>query len=154
MKMTIEERFWAKVDKRGANDCWLWTGAKYKEGYGQFRISSRDGRGLAHRFAYTISIGEIPAGLHIDHLCRVRACVNPYHLEPVTQQENTLRGESPAAKNAKKTHCPKGHPYSGGNLLVNKNNERRCRKCISETNVKYRAKQKIKIQQGQTTPWE
>ncbi len=82
------ERFWAKVDRSG--ECWLWTGNVYRDGYGQFYVERRQVR--AHRWAYESEVGPIPEGLVLDHLCRVRLCVRPSHLEPVTNRENLLRG--------------------------------------------------------------
>lgn len=91
--MTREERFWAKVDRSG--DCWRWTGALARGGYGFAVVGSRDDPQRyrnAHRFAYELSVGPIPEGLELDHLCRNRRCVNPAHLEPVTHSENMRRG--------------------------------------------------------------
>lgn len=86
------ERFWEKVDRRGPADCWLWTATRTaKDGHGRFYPITGKGV-LAHRFAYELLVGPIPDGLVIDHLCRVRLCVNPAHLEPVTAEENTRRG--------------------------------------------------------------
>lgn len=126
-------RFWPKVDKTG--DCWEWTAGKTKAGYGKFRVGSQtDGtRRLAeaHRWAYEHSVGPIPEGLELDHLCRNRACVNPAHLEPVTRRVNCLRGEGAVADNARKTHCPKGHAYVGDNVLPHGKDgtARKCREC-------------------------
>jgi hypothetical protein len=90
------------------------------------------GLGYAHRVAYVLSVGPIPKGLTIDHLCRNRGCVNPTHLEAVTQRENTLRSPiALAALNAAKTHCPKGHPYSGANVEL-RGRSRGCRSCHQE----------------------
>jgi len=125
----LADRFWEKVDKSG--DCWLWTAACYPNGYGLFNIRNRS-TALAHRVAYELSVGPIPEGLVIDHLCRNVRCVNPAHLEPVTMRENLLRGEGPSARAAKATHCPKGHPYSGSNLYVKPNGHRECRACHRE----------------------
>ena len=118
------ERFWAKV--RITNECWLWLAARFPEGYGLLAIKSRPY--YAHRFAYELLVGPVPEGLHLDHLCRVRHCVNPQHLEPVTRRENILRGDSFSAANAKKTHCLRGHQLEGGNLHVY-NGARVCRRC-------------------------
>lgn len=112
--------------------CIVWLAGTNAVGYGQFRLSPADGcrRVYAHRWSYEHHIGPIPDGLHLDHLCRVRHCVNPDHLEPVTLAENVLRGESGPAKNARKTHCPQGHPYSGDNLYVRPNARQRvCLQC-------------------------
>ena len=89
---TLEERFWAKVRK--TRTCWLWTGAISDTGYGAFnRGSGRANRDYisSHRFAYELVVGPIAEGLHLDHLCQVKACCNPAHLEPVTPAENNRR---------------------------------------------------------------
>ena len=89
--------------------CWLWAGSTNSWGYGQVKFYGRQWQ--AHRFIYTLVKGEIPQGMDLDHLCRVRGCVNPDHLEPVSERENVLRGKTFAAANAAKTSCPRGHPY-------------------------------------------
>ena len=92
----LDDRFWSKVDKLGDRwACWLWTGATM-EGYGQFSYAGQSQ--LAHRLAYTELVGPIPGGMTLDHLCRTRACVNPLHLEPVTNRENILRGTTGAIR--------------------------------------------------------
>jgi hypothetical protein len=124
-KKSPEERFWINVKK--TESCWLWTAFVAKNGYGQF---SYDGKSIkAHRFAYELTVGKIPDGLQIDHRCRVRNCVNPNHLEAVTQRENILRGTAPTAVNARKTHCPSGHEYTEDNTLVKTTGARICRTC-------------------------
>ncbi len=96
------ERFWSKVEKTPT--CWLWNGAKNWQGYGCFDGNS------AQRYSISQSNGvPIPKGLTVDHLCRVRACVNPKHLEIVTLKENILRSRGLAAVNASKHHCNNGH---------------------------------------------
>jgi hypothetical protein len=124
---SVEDRFWTSVDTSG--ECWLWTGSRQKNGYGRFSLKNR-GR-LAHRFAYELVVGPIPEGLEIDHLCRVRACVRPDHLEAVTRRVNSLRSTSFAAQNAKKTHCVRGHALEGENLY-SRNGWRWCRQCRQE----------------------
>lgn len=94
--------------------CWEWSASRHSSGYGQFYYNGR-GNGFAHRFAYERFVGPIPSGLQIDHLCRNRTCVNPSHLEPVTAKENLRRGMGFSGRNARKTHCPKGHPYDEQN---------------------------------------
>jgi HNH endonuclease len=130
MSNTLHQRFWPKVNK--TETCWLWT-ASTKNGYGQIGAGGKHGKPLyAHRVAYELVNGPIPEGLHLDHLCRVTLCVNPAHLEPVTRRENILRGESPIAKQARKTECLRGHPLSGANLYTDPKGKRSCKICRNE----------------------
>lgn len=128
---SMAERFWEKVHR--TDDCWLWTAALDAKGYGFFRgepISTR-----AHRVAYTLTVGPIPKGLELDHLCRNRACVNPAHLEPVVHRENVLRGDAGLARarlESAKTHCPQGHPYDDINTYRRSTGHRTCRSCARE----------------------
>ncbi len=116
------ERFWSKVDKSGS--CWVWTASR-NSGYGQFAI--RTGTPvLAHRVAWELTRGPVPEGMQLDHLCRNRLCVNPDHLEPVTNRQNTLRGIGPTAVNARKTECKRGHSLA--DAYVSKG-MRYCRTC-------------------------
>jgi hypothetical protein len=107
----VRVRFLARV--KFTDTCWLWTGTLSSYGYGVIGVNYKTLK--AHRVAYTAAVGEIPPGLHVDHLCRVRTCVNPEHLEPVTPRENILRGEGAAAKRARQSTCHLGHPlrFSG-----------------------------------------
>jgi hypothetical protein len=111
--------------------CWDWTGPGNGSGYGRVHVP---GLGLRypHRVTYTQLVGPIPAGLHIDHLCRNRRCANPAHLEPVTNRTNGLRGATISADQAARTHCPSGHPLSGDNLApaATRHGFRTCRKCL------------------------
>lgn len=133
--MPYTQRFWLKVDKEGAlpdhnpelGCCWLWTDIPNKQGYADF--CGPDGLVSAHRWAYMDSFGAIPEGLEIDHLCRVRHCVNPGHLEAVTHAENVRRGIAPAAANAAKTHCKRGHPFDAENTYMRLDGGRTCRAC-------------------------
>lgn len=114
--------FWSKVEK--TDSCWLWTGSLHSLGYARAWVDGT--RVYAHRYAYEETVGPIPDGLDLDHLCRVRHCVNPDHLEPVTRAENLRRSPSQvSAVNARKTHCPQGHEYSGRD----KRGWRECRTC-------------------------
>ena len=121
--------FWDRASRGKADECWEWLGVR-RNGYGRYWDGSRMVQ--AHRHAYEALVSPIPDGLVIDHLCRNRACVNPAHMEPVTPRENTLRGESPSAKAARKTHCYKGHPFSPDNTSIKPTGERRCLTCHRE----------------------
>lgn len=129
------KQFWDYVDKSG--ECWLWTGTLNRDGYGLFK------RQLAHRVAYIEANGDYPAGTVTDHLCRVRNCVRPSHLEAVTRGENVRRGLVPqmmTAKHSAVSNCPKGHPYAGENLYIEHPKDghprKRCRECRRESHRK------------------
>lgn len=127
-------RFWDRV--LVGDGCWEWQGKKNDQGYGLFSLKSV--WYLAHRIAYEDRVGPIPEGLVLDHVkergCTSRSCVNPSHLEPVTQVENNRRaGQTTlAAANAAKTHCPAGHPYDEANTYVDRKGGRNCRLCHNE----------------------
>lgn len=118
------KRFNQHIEKDG--DCLIWNSAKVHDGYGLFFVNGKTVR--AHRYAYEVAVGAIPKEKILDHTCRNRACVNTDHLEPVTIRENTLRGNGITAKNARKTHCHRGHLLSGDNLYF-KNGSRYCKEC-------------------------
>lgn len=120
--ITPGERFWAKVLIGDPEDCWLWTAYKQKSGYGKFTFDGKSR--LAHRVAYERFIGPIPDGLVLDHLCRNPACVNPAHLEPVTQTENIRR-----AARSHRTACIRGHEYTDANTHWTKSGSPVCRVC-------------------------
>lgn len=131
----VADRFWPKVDK--TDSCWLWTGAKNSSGYGRVRKAGRDL--AAHRLAYEEMIGPIPHGLQLDHLCRVRSCVNPTHLEPVTGRTNILRSTSFAAQNAAKRACTRGHQFTSENTYLFAG-RRHCRACGRIRSANYKAR--------------
>ena len=116
--------------------CWLWTGGKDSDGYAVFKV---DGVSVnAHRWYYQIVNGELKSFIHLDHLCRIRHCVNPEHLEPVSNQENLLRGLTFQAFNSQKTHCPRGHEYNSTNTYITKGNTRACRVCQRLHQISYK----------------
>jgi hypothetical protein len=118
----LAERWAAKVQK--TETCWLWTGAISSTGYGRLNLY------YAHRIAFELHIGPIPEGMTIDHLCRVRTCVNPAHLEAVTLAENIRRSDSPSAQRARWTHCPRGHEFTPENTYLRPDGHgRQCRAC-------------------------
>lgn len=125
--LDLPERIASKIEV-DENNCWLWTATQNGYGYGQLWWGGS--ACYAHRVIYQLLVGEIPVGLQLDHLCRVRHCVNPVHLEPVTNRENLLRGDTFAARAAAKTHCPKGHPLAGDNLVPS-DLKRGCRACLT-----------------------
>lgn len=127
-RMTPSERWKAcQLEHYGVESCWIWSGVPNKHGYGTMKINGKSV--LAHRFGYVLMIGAIPEGKQIDHLCRNRLCVNPYHLEPVDSRTNTLRGDTLASKQSKQTHCIHGHPFCGDNLRIRENGKRICAAC-------------------------
>lgn len=131
MKPTAMERFVAKVRVIPCGGCWEWTAYKNQDGYGQFTISHHNDA-PAHRWYYEQVVGPVPDKLQLDHLCRNRSCVNPNHLEPVTNRENTIRGRSPELARrrwASYTHCKHGHEYTPENTRIDTAGNRRCRQC-------------------------
>lgn len=141
---SLTVRFWFRVSFDGPvslikgvpGKCWPWNGKTNQGGYAQLAAFGRQGVN-AHRVSYELQVGPIPAGLHLDHLCRVRHCMNPDHLEPVTMAENTRRGklrESAGSNHRARTHCPKGHDYTPENTRVRRYPDkgwttRECRTC-------------------------
>lgn len=124
------DRLLEKVSINPISQCWEWTASLDKKGYGQFELNGRNRR--AHEVAYELLRGIIPDGLEPDHVCKNTRCINPDHLEPVTHRENVLRGTSPMAINARKTHCGRGHELSGRNLGVRDGGNRYCKRCSAD----------------------
>lgn len=146
MTPALAARIESRID-RNSGDCWLWTGTINHKGYGAISVDGRTK--AAHRVVYEMRVAAIPDGLVLDHLCRVRHCVNPAHLEPVTTSENNRRSAvfNPACKRigllaanrkglpgnhgprARRTHCLRGHELVGSNVLLWSRGRRRCREC-------------------------
>ena len=126
-------RLMAGISVDEATGCWEWTKSLDGGGYGRMVTGSHvDGtRRLrkTHRLAYEEWVGPIPAGLHLDHLCRNRKCCNPEHLEPVTPRVNVLRSEAPSARYAVQTHCIRGHEFTPDNIANSSDGHRRCKEC-------------------------
>lgn len=129
-------------------DCLIWGGGLNAYGYGQFRsgwAKTDTGSVFAHLYAWVVVGGNVREdGLETDHLCRFRPCVNQHHLERVTQKVNTLRGTSPMAQNARKTHCKEGHEFTPENTFVNDEGWRDCRECNRIRNREYTSRPEVK----------
>ncbi len=142
-------RLLRQVDTDSILGCWLWRGfVDPKNGYGKIRIGSmRDGtrvKALVHRVSYEEFVGVIPNGLELDHLCRVRRCCNPRHLEPVTHAENVARGEQ-----AMRAHCRHGHAFDARNTYFARTGGRQCRMC-----AKIRARKRWALRRTQNLAME
>ena len=139
--------FLEKIEK--TETCWIWKGAKSKNGYGSVvaEIEGFKVKTGAHRYSYYIHVGKIPTGMSLDHLCRNPICINPSHLEPVTHRENIMRSPTAATSlNAKKTHCKKGHEYTPENTYHRQRAGRRPeRDCIACRNARNKARVSVII---------
>lgn len=140
------QRFWKHVDKNGPvpplhpslGNCWLWTGSLDPQGYGHFWDGRRTAVGnpkpiYAHRFAFD---GVIPPNMEVNHLCEVRACCRPSHLDLATRMANARYGNSKIAKKAAQTHCIHGHPFNEANTCIDPNGTRHCRQCSRDRSAK------------------
>lgn len=144
MQATVEIRAFNRLRFIPETGCLEWTGARDRGGYGRINVSGRSE--MVHRLMYQLWVGEIPEKLSIDHLCRNTICAAPDHLEAVTQSENSRRAmEAVGSHNAKKTHCPQGHPYDEANTLyASRGYGRTCRICRAEANRLYRLRKKTR----------
>ena len=125
----LPSRFWSKVYIREPGECWIWTASTKASDYGQFMMDGKNW--LSHRLAYEDQVGPIPGGLTLDHLCRVRKCCNPSHLEAVTIQENIRRGRAWNRNNTRKAACRLGHPYVESNISIGTDGVWECLACRS-----------------------
>jgi hypothetical protein len=141
-RLSASTRFWSKVER--TDSCWYWTASLQTIGYGQFGVVGR-GPALAHRFAYEDLVGPIPEGLHIDHLCMNKRCVNPAHLEAVTQQENNRRKDVAYGTGFAKTHCKNGHEFTPENTRIRDDGKgyRTCLACRKISHDKSHAKARL-----------
>jgi HNH endonuclease len=138
--LSVRERLEKLYIPEPNSGCWIWIGSIESLGYGRFKPDGRRKSKMkkAHVVSYQEFKCDVPDGLELDHLCRVRCCINPEHLEPVTRKENIRRSPiALAAIWARRTHCSNGHPLSGDNLVKTTENRRRCRICL---NKRYREK--------------
>ena len=122
--------------------CWLWLGSVSQDGYSQVGKPPWSG----HRIAFEVKHGPVPEGMEVDHICRVRCCVNPDHMQPLTHYDNLIKSYRKVSPNSLKTHCPKGHPLDGENLRLKKTStrlgvSRQCKACERD---RYQAKRKPK----------
>lgn len=139
------ERFEKWSEPEPNSGCWLWRGSATSTGYGQLHVKGSPRK--AHRLSYEHFKGRIPDGLQIDHLCRQPFCVNPDHLEAVTNRENTLRGTAGDAQLAR-THCPSGHEYTESNTRRWRG-RRHCKTCNRAAGARYRARKRREREQIQ-----
>jgi hypothetical protein len=137
---TLRERLLSKAVINWESGCWEWTAQRDPYGYGAIKVNGSK-RG-SHRVAFELIEGPIATGLQLDHLCRVRHCINPAHLEPVTPRENTMRGVAPSAVNAAKTRCGHGHEFTPENTYTTPLGGRACRACQRATVARYRRRQR------------
>lgn len=147
----LADRLFNKFESGGADECWPWKNGLNSDGYGTINIAGRTRP--ATRVVYETLVGPIPPGMQLDHRCHSddltcpggrcphRSCVNPLHLEPVAARVNTLRGRGPTSANARKTHCPQGHPYTEENTRLVQG-KRNCRECQRAADRRYKARKK------------
>lgn len=133
----LAESFWENVHANPETGCWEWEGCRDTTGYGRYWFTDLRVQRPAHRVAYEYLVDLVPAELHVDHLCRVRNCVNPDHLDPVTPSENVRRGER-SRRFELQTHCVNGHELSGDNLYLDAKKYRHCRICRYEAGKRHR----------------
>jgi hypothetical protein len=137
----VLERLVEKIRINDVTDCWEWTASKQAQGYAQISIKLLNGKHqpqLAHILTYEWLVGPVPDGMELDHLCRVRHCVNPFHLEPVPHLDNVLRGAAPTAKWSLTNTCKRGHPLRGDNVYIQKGGLRSCIICRKDRLKEFR----------------
>ena len=137
------DRLMAKVVEN-EDGCWIWQGGHNGIGYGVIGIGGEHGpKAYVHRLTYEHFVADIPDGLVLDHLCRNPPCCNPWHVEPVTQRVNLLRGEGISARAAAATSCVNGHAFTQENTYVRpKTGHRSCRECARQYQSRLRAQRR------------
>ena len=134
MILTLQQRIEQKIHPEPNSGCWIWLGTINPTG-GYPQIWANGKTVYAHVLIYEMIKGPIPEGLQLDHLCRVRCCVNPHHLEPVTARENMNRGNPYFIRNRNKTHCIYGHEFTIANTIRGRGGRRECRECKRRVSV-------------------
>jgi hypothetical protein len=140
------QRFWRKVAMGEGDACWMWRGARNRDGYGNVKVAGATVG--AHRVAYLLAYGHLEPGRELHHICGNRACVRPDHLQEVTDREHIyLSPNNPAYANAMSTHCHNGHPFTPANTYRLPGDGPRarirgCRACNVQANARYRARKK------------
>jgi hypothetical protein len=149
---TVAERLWPRFELKPDTGCWMWQGADNGKGYGQIWMNGRMRR--VHRIAYLLTFGPLPADKQIDHLCRERACLNPEHMQVVSNRENVARGNGPGALAARTNRCKNGHEFTPENTYHYTHSQskgggpgRRCNTCHAATNRAYKQRQKAALAQ-------
>lgn len=141
--MSAVERFMEKIVPEPNSGCWLWTACVNHNGYAMLAMDGKPSR-AAHRWYYELLHGPLAPGLELDHLCRVRSCVNPAHLEPVSHQANIDRGAK-----RKSECCKRGHPMVEGNLYLHPRKKlRQCLTCKRENGRLWMAAKRKKVKNG------
>lgn len=158
--LSAEERFFLRVQKDsevypdfsdplvrlapGCEPCWMWTGGYNSNGYPRYNRKSGKGT-IPYRISWQYLVG--PISDELDHLCRNPGCVNPSHLEDVPGRVNALRSDNPLARNARKTHCMRGHPFNGENTILDAKGHRHCRICSRMTNTEWARKKRARLKE-------
>lgn len=142
MEDITPEDAWASASRKVAvadvDECWIYTGPHTRNGYGKHSVRGR--HITPHRAAYEALVGPIASGMQLDHLCRVRDCCNPKHLEPVTCRENLMRGDTTASRRAAQSNCVHGHEFNATNTRIRSDGTRTCIECSRIRARAYKAK--------------
>ena len=133
--ITANERFDKQWEPEPMSGCWLWVGHVSDRGYARFRVNGT--RVGAHRFSYERWVGPITSGLVVDHLCNNPSCVNPDHLQAVSQRANVRRGRGTSGVNSRKRECIRGHAFDEDNTYVDPGGGRHCKECRRAAGRRY-----------------